>query len=319
MSLAVLDNFDRDLARPGDVRESPKPRPFVAAPVGAGPESAARRKTGKPKTARFDWDGASTATLRKLWRAGKSATFVAVELGFPCTRNAVIGKIHRLGIKRDEREARHVVRHAAPAKLSLDVSPQRARTLPRPKLELEAVAKAAPDLGVHGSFRPAHEPVSLSRLRWLEGESGAEDGRAADSQVPLSRAHPPAKVGETLTLRSGGDAPPHPDHPLPASRPIALFEMEKLHDAGSARCHWPLGDPLTPEFRFCGALRGAGDKVYCGPHRTLATSPKGRPQGTSVHRPDEGEGDDVADAAHPNITDAKEDAPLLHDDEAEAA
>ena len=43
------------------------------------------------------WTDERVETLKKLWTAGLSASQVAVELG-GITRNAVIGKVHRLGL-----------------------------------------------------------------------------------------------------------------------------------------------------------------------------------------------------------------------------
>jgi hypothetical protein len=45
----------------------------------------------------MDWNEERTATLRKLWLEGMSASQVARQLG-GVSRSAVIGKVHRLGI-----------------------------------------------------------------------------------------------------------------------------------------------------------------------------------------------------------------------------
>lgn len=54
------------------------------------------------------------------------------------------------------------------------------------------------------------------------------------------------------------------DQRLPESQPVRL--MKRRRD----QCVWPLGDPKTPEFRFCGAPLGEGDPPYCAGHRRLA-------------------------------------------------
>ncbi len=43
------------------------------------------------------WNDERVATLRKLWTDGLSASQIAKQLG-GVTRNAVIGKVHRLGL-----------------------------------------------------------------------------------------------------------------------------------------------------------------------------------------------------------------------------
>lgn len=47
-----------------------------------------------------NWTDERIETLTRLWCAGMSATQIAVRLGGGLTRNAVIGKIHRLQISR---------------------------------------------------------------------------------------------------------------------------------------------------------------------------------------------------------------------------
>lgn len=48
-------------------------------------------------TTRMSWTDDRVATLTKLWADGLSASQIAAELG-GVTRNAVIGKVHRLGL-----------------------------------------------------------------------------------------------------------------------------------------------------------------------------------------------------------------------------
>lgn len=48
----------------------------------------------------FDWNETNTATLKRLWNEGHSASVIAMRLGVP-TRSAVIGKVHRLGINQE--------------------------------------------------------------------------------------------------------------------------------------------------------------------------------------------------------------------------
>ncbi|HHB83366.1 MAG TPA: GcrA cell cycle regulator, partial [Devosia sp.] len=42
------------------------------------------------------WTDDRVSILKKLWMEGLSASQIAVELGEGVTRNAVIGKVHRL-------------------------------------------------------------------------------------------------------------------------------------------------------------------------------------------------------------------------------
>ncbi len=61
----------------------------------------------------MSWTDERIALLKKMWKEGKSAADIAKTLGKGVTRNAVIGKAHRL-------------------KLSGRVSPIASRSTPRP-------------------------------------------------------------------------------------------------------------------------------------------------------------------------------------------
>ena len=45
-----------------------------------------------------EWNESRTDLLKRLWIAGESARTIAEKLGRDFTRNAVIGKAHRLGL-----------------------------------------------------------------------------------------------------------------------------------------------------------------------------------------------------------------------------
>jgi GcrA cell cycle regulator len=52
------------------------------------------------------WTDERVETLSKLWGEGLSASQIASALGGGVTRNAVIGKVHRLGLSGRARRAR---------------------------------------------------------------------------------------------------------------------------------------------------------------------------------------------------------------------
>ena len=58
----------------------------------------------------MSWTDERVETLKKMWGEGQSASQIAKELG-GVTRNAVIGKVHRLGLSNRAGSAT-----AAPAK-----------------------------------------------------------------------------------------------------------------------------------------------------------------------------------------------------------
>lgn len=68
----------------------------------------------------MSWTDEQVETLQRLWAQGRSASQIAGELG-SVTRNAVIGKAHRLGLAsrpspiRTESPASRVAKHKGPS------------------------------------------------------------------------------------------------------------------------------------------------------------------------------------------------------------
>ena len=57
-----------------------------------------------------------------------------------------------------------------------------------------------------------------------------------------------------------------------AARRMAA-ERVTIMELRESMCRWPLGDPTTPEFRFCGANSPIGEGPYCAYHATIAYQP----------------------------------------------
>jgi GcrA cell cycle regulator len=109
-------------------------------------------------------DGARIERLKRLWAEGHSAEIIAAMLG-ETTRNAVIGKVHRLGLPGRRTVSRscsirrpfgHAARRSAPP---LPPRPPVARALPVP-VQLELPGTAA--ISVR-TLRPSH-------CRWPHGD-----------------------------------------------------------------------------------------------------------------------------------------------------
>ena len=87
------------------------------------------------------WTDDRVATLKKLWNDGLSASLIATKIG-EITRNAVIGKAHRLGLAGRATGSRKR-NHSCSA--SVFPAPARARrTRARPRRELRRPIRAAP-------------------------------------------------------------------------------------------------------------------------------------------------------------------------------
>jgi GcrA cell cycle regulator len=140
------------------------------------------------------WTDERVDMLKRLWLDGLSASQIAKQLG-GVTRNAVIGKVHRLGLSG----------RAAPSQ------PARpAFKAPRPS-------------------RPAHA--------------------AAPRRVEPPQAAAPAPV---CFVEEPGSA--------------------TVLTLGAHMCKWPIGDPATDNFTFCG--RRSADGPYCSEHAQMAYQPQ---------------------------------------------
>jgi GcrA cell cycle regulator len=115
----------------------------------------------------MDWNEERTATLRKLWLEGMSASQVARQLG-GISRSAVIGKVHRLGITvrdvsaRQRSAARTASRPQPRARVVRETAPA-----PRPALRLVEIAEMAPTSSILG--------LSTHSCRWPIGNPDSHD------------------------------------------------------------------------------------------------------------------------------------------------
>ena len=159
----------------------------------------------------MSWNDERVELLKKLWQDGLSASQIAAEMG-SITRNAVIGKVHRLGL---------AGRAKAP------VSPvQRARKAqPRQRTQI-----------ITGGSR---------------GNTALAPRIITDTE-PLYEA-------KVLTFHQ-------PAIPIPESKRVSIMELRE------SACKWPLGDPMQPEFAYCGNDSDTG-RPYCSYHATIAYQP----------------------------------------------
>ena len=176
----------------------------------------------------MSWTDERVETLKAMWADGKSASQIAKELG-GVTRNAVIGKVHRLGLSN---------RNAAPT----------AKPAAKPKPAAREEAPAAPAEAEAKKPEPAPEkPVSVP------------------ARKPI--------------IRAGQPLPPQPSANEVSAEALAnVREVEKtakrlnLMQLTERTCKWPVGDPATDDFWFCGHPVQQG-KPYCEAHVAVAFQP----------------------------------------------
>ncbi|MEO6153080.1 MAG: GcrA family cell cycle regulator [Croceibacterium sp.] len=192
----------------------------------------------------FTWTEDRIATLTKMWESGATASQIAEELG-GVSRNAVIGKAHRLGLKARPSPVKANEPKPAPK------APVEARTIARP---IRAKAPAAP------MERDAEEaPAAVS---------GVPSQPVPNPSTPL---HKIVSVGPGGFLRQGpgeqqAPIPPAPPRRLvPAKPSVAIADKTSLLDLNERVCRWPMGHPGEADFHFCGVKVNPGFP-YCVEH-----------------------------------------------------
>ena len=206
----------------------------------------------------MSWTDERIATLAKMWESGATASQIADELG-GVSRNAVIGKAHRLGLKARPSPVK-AAEQAKKATITTTATAKKPAAKPEPR-EISAAkpAKApAPPVG-----RVEAAPVS-------ERDSDDDTPR---QPLPNPTAGMPkiVSVGPGGFLRQGpGDQqapiPPAPPRRLVPARPSPeIADKTSLLDLNERVCRWPMGHPGEPDFHFCGEKVNPGFP-YCVEH-----------------------------------------------------
>jgi GcrA cell cycle regulator len=216
----------------------------------------------------MSWTDERIATLKKMWEGGATASQIAEELG-GVSRNAVIGKAHRLGlksrpspVKANEKKAASPATGAAPAakKPAAQRAPAEAKPAP--------VAKPAAE-------EPARSPATpaASTAAPAPAERAAPASETPSQPIPGPAADLPkiVSVGPGGFLRQGpGDQqapiPPAPPRRLVPAKPSPeIAGKTSLLDLSDKVCRWPMGHPGEPDFHFCGEPVNPGFP-YCVEH-----------------------------------------------------
>ncbi len=202
----------------------------------------------------MSWTDERVETLKKMWGEGQSASQIAKELG-SVTRNAVIGKVHRLGLSN-----RVGAGPVAPA----PVLPSKTAPI-KDKAAVQRMAGRE------------EEPVDLMAEASVTGNDVADE--IPDEEDDEDLAPPVMSPARRAIIPAGQPLPPQPS--LNEISPEALAkvnEVEKtarkltLMELTEKTCKWPVGDPATENFWFCGLAVQQG-KPYCEAHVGVAFQP----------------------------------------------
>ncbi|APG62551.1 GcrA cell cycle regulator [Sphingorhabdus lutea] len=189
------------------------------------------------------WTDERITQLTNLWEKGLTASQIAEELG-GVSRNAVIGKAHRLGLKSRPSPVRGAKAAAKKAK----------KPVLKPDAKPEKVVKAV----------RAAAPISAPQPAATSNDATAVEQKKSSLPQMVS-------IGPGGFLRQGpGDQqapiPPAPPRRLVPAKPSPeIAGKTTLLDLNERICRWPMGHPGEADFHFCGEAVNPGFP-YCVEH-----------------------------------------------------
>jgi GcrA cell cycle regulator len=191
----------------------------------------------------MSWTDDRVELLKKMWGEGQSASQIAKELG-GVTRNAVIGKVHRLGLS--NRNQGTTAKPVSKDKAAPAAKPAEATTPDTPPK-----ATPAPEPAIAAAPEPSTEPerpVNVTHIR--------------KAIVPAGQPLPPQPSANEIS----------PEALAKVSEVEKSAKRLTLMELTERTCKWPIGDPATPDFWFCGLPAQQG-KPYCDAHVSVAFQP----------------------------------------------
>jgi GcrA cell cycle regulator len=204
----------------------------------------------------MSWTDERIATLRKMWEGGATASEIATELG-GVSRNAVIGKAHRLGLK------------ARPSPVKANEQKKKAAPAPAKKPAAPAAAPRTAETTERSST--TERPAPRAAAPAPRTEPVADENAAPAPAAPAENLPKIVSVGPGGFLRQGpGDQqapiPPAPPRRLVPAKPSPeIAGKTSLLDLSDKVCRWPMGHPGEPDFHFCGEAVNPGFP-YCVDH-----------------------------------------------------
>ncbi len=197
----------------------------------------------------MSWTDERVELLKKMWAEGQSASQIAKELG-GVTRNAVIGKVHRLGLS-NRSTTTPASTAKAPKETKAPAEPNAATARANAKRDTAAETKPSP------KPRPATE---------------------APATAPVPRANNVTPLRKPI-VPAGQPLPPQPSANEISPEALAKVKEVENHakrislmELTERTCKWPIGDPATENFYFCGLPVQQG-KPYCEAHVGVAFQP----------------------------------------------
>ena len=215
----------------------------------------------------MSWTDERIDRLKSMWTNGATASQIADELG-GVSRNAVIGKAHRLGLEARPSPVKPGEEKDKKAKPAAAAKP---KAEPAKTVAPAKMAPAAPASQSIPSVAPADAPRRAPVTTQVPGSHAiAMTPAKADSPNVQYRS-----VGPGGFIRQGpGDTqapiPPAPPRRLVPAKPSAeVADKTSLLELNDRICRWPMGHPGEPDFHFCGNDANPG-YPYCVDHCGVA-------------------------------------------------
>ena len=195
------------------------------------------------------WTPDRVEILTTMWMEGKSASLIAKELG-GVTRNAVIGKVHRLGLSNrnlsqknnisKNKSTTHEIKNKAKKKESvLDLSDNTISKVEGLKNKINSKS----NLNIEKNNYKKNEDKKKELFEHIDSLDSENISSEINDEF--------LKNVKTIEKKS---------------KKLSLMELTERH------CKWPIGDPATDKFWFCGLSSEPG-KPYCETHIELAFQP----------------------------------------------
>ncbi|WP_372612676.1 GcrA family cell cycle regulator [Aquicoccus sp.] len=183
----------------------------------------------------MSWTDERVELLKKMWGEGQSASQIAKELG-GVTRNAVIGKVHRLGLSN--------------------------RTSGAGVGEGEPKQEAKPEAKTRTARAKPEKPQREAPAKPVKAEPEPAGAPARKQIIPAGQPLPPQPSANEISPEALAKV----SEIEKKARRLTLMELTER------TCKWPVGDPATDDFWFCGLPVQAG-KPYCEAHVSVAFQP----------------------------------------------
>ena len=202
----------------------------------------------------LSWTDERIDRLKELWSQGKTASHIADELG-GVSRNAVIGKAHRLGLQ------------SRPSPVKPNDPPPKAKAKPRERAEAALAPEPKP---VAEAPPPPFDEDDDDDLDVAPLASEAAAPARPSAPQPIVRSIGPGGFVRQGPSDQQAPIPPAPPRRLVPAKPSPeVADKTGLLDLNERICKWPIGHPGEPDFHFCGNPANPGFP-YCVEHCGVA-------------------------------------------------